>query len=110
MKTSVLVVTVVSTLLSLSIFSCSRAQQEDANLTLAVFITLDASESISDSGRPFVLAVDLALELINNDSSLLPGYKLGYENITDSEVYFKLQPARYNSLLAYYHQLWFISS
>ena len=58
-------------------------------LSLAVFISgINDTGSItgsSDVGRPFVEAVSLAVELINNDTSLIPGYALEYE-LADSQV------------------------
>ena len=66
----------------------TAAGAEDV-LSLAVFISgINDTGSItgsSDSGRPFVEAVNLAVEQINNDTSLIPGYVLEYE-LADSQV------------------------
>ena len=63
--------------------------QNTSSLTLAVFVSgINSTGSFTggdEQGRPFVEAVKLALELINNDSSLLPDYTLGY-SITDAQV------------------------
>lgn len=63
------------------------AQQESnhTNLTLAVFITYGGLTGDTDGERPFIEAVKFAVELINNDTSLLPGYQLNYQ-ITDAQV------------------------
>lgn len=63
---------------------CASAQ--DDVLTLAVFISINNTFTGGiNIGRPFVEAVDLAVELINNDTTLLPGYKLQYE-LSDAQV------------------------
>ena len=62
---------------------------EDPTLTLAVFVsainTTGSFTGSADVGRPFVEAVGLAVEMVNNDTSLMPGYNLDYR-ITDSQV------------------------
>ena len=79
-------------LLCLSSLTRVEAQQETnvtsnaTTLSLAVFISTGGSfTGGTDVGRPFVEAVNFAVELINNDTQLLPGYKLSFE-ITDSQV------------------------
>ena len=58
-------------------------------LTLAVFVSsINNTGSIvggSGVGRPFVEAVEIAVERINNNASLLPNYTLRYE-LTDPKV------------------------
>ena len=64
--------------------SCASAQ--DDTLTLAVFISINATfTGGTNIGRPFVEAVDLAVELINNDTDILPDYRLQYE-LSDAQV------------------------
>ena len=85
-------------ILSLAVFtSCSGVishvdAEGDAlqNISFAVFVSSISNNTRSfvggsDVGRPFVEAVELAVTQINNDSSLLPGYKLNTV-ITDAEV------------------------
>lgn len=75
---------------------CTCSQEPDAqdsssssSLSLAVFISaINSTGSIiggSDVGRPFVVAVDLAVELINQDPDMLPGYTLE-ARYSDSQV------------------------
>jgi len=70
-------------------FRSSEVRGANNSLTLAVFITaFNDSGSFTggvQSGRPFLEAVDMAVELINNDSRILPDYHLEYK-LTDSEV------------------------
>ena len=54
-------------------------------LTLAVFVTNVNNSDNTGAGRPFVEAVELAIELINSDTNILKDYNLGYD-ITDSQV------------------------
>lgn len=79
---------------SCAVFLCcsiSHVSGTQGNLTLAVFVSaINMTSSFtgsSDIGRPFLEAVDLAVELINNDTALIPGYTLEYE-ITDAQVSF----------------------
>lgn len=72
--------------LCLSILTHHHAEGSNTTLSLAVFISTGGSfTGGTDVGRPFVEAVDFAVELINNDTRLLPGINLEYE-ITDSQV------------------------
>ena len=70
-------------------FQCSISAAEDPTLTLAVFVSgINSTGSFTGGegvGRPFLEAVGLAVELVNNDTSLMPGYRLDYR-ITDSQV------------------------
>ena len=64
-----------------------------STLTLAVFlsgITPNGMNSYAESldGRPFITAVELALELVNNRSDILPGYTLEF-TANDSRVSIK---------------------
>ena len=76
-------------LLAVAVFAFSLCVVQSTNLTLAVFISaIDTIATFSggnQSGRPLLEAVDLAVELINNDSSILPGYTIDYK-LTDSQV------------------------
>lgn len=47
------------------------------------FITTSTGDFVSSGAIPMV---DFALEQINNHSSILPGYRLGYTSILDSQV------------------------
>lgn len=64
---------------------------EDRNITVAVFISgITETEEASGftgvvDGRPFKAAVELAKDLINANSSLLPGYRLELA-YTDAKV------------------------
>lgn len=73
--------------LALTVFLLHHAEGDsEATLSIAVFISGSGqSTGGTDAGRPFVKAVDLAVELINNDTMLLPGFNLEYE-VTDSQV------------------------
>lgn len=79
---------------TIAVLCCSsicrvQAADADTTLTLAVFISgINTTGSLGggeDMGRPFVEAVDLAVQLVNNNTSLLPGYELAY-TLTDSQV------------------------
>ena len=85
---------------------CTRASaqlQEEEILSLAVFISaINDSGSFTGGagvGRPFVEAVDLAVELVNNDTELIPGYALQYE-LADSQVKLKLPVALLTGLIS----------
>lgn len=75
------------------VLCCSTYQVSDAagdkTLTLAVFVSaINTTASFTgdtNSGAPFVAAVDLAVELINNDTNFIPGYNLNFE-LTDAQV------------------------
>ena len=61
-----------------------------STLTLAVFmsgITPNGTNAFAESldGRPFITAVELALELVNNRTDILPGYTLEF-TANDSRV------------------------
>ena len=49
------------------------------------FITALSGGSTSSGGIPII---DFALEMINNDSRLLPDYNLQYTTVLDSKVYY----------------------
>lgn len=72
-------------------FHCNmdHVSATDPTLTLAVFVSaINTTGSItggSNVGRPFVEAVGLAVELVNNDTNMMPGYKLDY-SLTDAQV------------------------
>ena len=51
------------------------------NLTLGLFVS--RSGTVVYEVLP---AIDCALELVNNDSNILPDYVLGYDNVVDSMV------------------------
>ena len=51
----------------------SRAANETVPLTLSVLLPLS---SPGIDGRTYLPALDLALEIINNRSDILPGYRL----------------------------------
>ena len=79
-------------LFSLAAFtlSCSHVTATGSStLLMDVFISgINGTDSFiggPDVGRPFVEAVQLAVELINNDTALLPGYTLDYD-LTDTQV------------------------
>ena len=60
-------------------------------LTLAVFmsgITPNGTNAFAESldGRPFITAVELALELVNNRTDILPGYTLEF-TANDAQVF-----------------------
>ena len=62
---------------------------QSGELTLAVFASglSDAQDGFTGNldGRPFMAAVDMALEMVNNNSEILPGYNLT-SLIKDSRV------------------------
>ena len=67
------------------------AGDNTSTLTLAVFmsgITPNGTNAFAESldGRPFITAVELALELVNNRTDILPGYTLDF-TANDSQVY-----------------------
>ena len=70
-------------------FGVPEVRGANSSLTLAVFITaFNDSGSFTggdQSGKPFLEAVDMAVELINNDSRILPDFHLDYK-LTDSQV------------------------
>ena len=66
------------------------AGDNTSTLTLAVFmsgITPNGTNAFAESldGRPFITAVELALELVNNRTDILPGYTLEF-TANDSQV------------------------
>lgn len=66
------------------------AGDNTSTLTLAVFmsgITPNGTNAFAESldGRPFITAVELALELVNNRTDMLPGYTLEF-TANDSQV------------------------
>ena len=68
----------------------AAAGDNTSTLTLAVFmtgITPNGTNAFAESldGRPFITAVELALELVNNRSDILPGYTLEF-TANDSRV------------------------
>ncbi len=77
----------ISVLLMSSALYHTTAQEDQ--LSLAVFVSaIDAPGSIiggAGVGRPFLEAVRLAVELINNSTEILPDYSLDFE-VTDSQV------------------------
>lgn len=81
---------VISTLGLLLLASLPGARAQ-TNLTLAVFISaitdgLNTGQFTSDlDGRPFQVAVDIAMEAINNHSVILDGYLLQPQYV-DSQV------------------------
>lgn len=72
-------------------FNCRPTAAEDQVITVSVFISgITETEEASGftgvvDGRPFKAAVGLARDLINNDTSLLPGYRLEL-SFTDAKV------------------------
>ena len=52
------------------------------NLTLGLFVSRSGTV-VYEGVLP---AIDRALELVNNDSNILPDYVLGYDNVVDSMV------------------------
>lgn len=65
------------------------AGENATTLSLAVFVSaINSTGSIvggSDVGRPFVEGVNWALELINGDPDMIPGYHLE-AHFSDSQV------------------------
>ncbi len=86
---SLLLKAFISTFSLLCCICAEGACAQDVPISLAVFISdidiTGSSTGGSDSGRPFVEAVDLAVSLVNNDTGLIPGYTLQYE-LADSQV------------------------
>ena len=69
----------------------AQTTDNTSTLTLAVFmsgITPNGTNAFAESldGRPFITAVELALELVNNRTDILPGYTLEF-TANDSQVY-----------------------
>lgn len=66
-----------------------NSSSSSSTLTLAVFISaINDTGSFtggSDVGRPFIEAVDLAVDLINEDPNFIPGYTLEVR-YSDSQV------------------------
>lgn len=90
----VVVLSLLLPILLQSVPACVVAQTADSTgnstLTLAVFvsgITPDATNSFSEGldGRPFITAVQLAVELVNNRTDILPGYRLEFTT-NDTQV------------------------
>ena len=77
----------VSAIVVLSILSLSIpevvSQSNGKNLTF-MFITSFGRFGLNSSG--VIPAADIALEAINADPNILPGYNLVYDRIRDSEV------------------------
>lgn len=55
----------------------------DTRTSLSIALLMSFGGAFNSSGS--VPGVQVALDLINNDTSLLPGYKLGYQ-LMDSQV------------------------
>ena len=66
----------------LVLLSLAPASGEEQQLLFS-FITSHTGDLVSSGAIPMV---DLALEQINNHSSILPGYTLGYTSVLDSQV------------------------
>ena len=76
---------IIAVIIALPIFMLSIAVvvQSNQNLTF-MFITSFGRFGLNSSG--VIPAADIALEAINNDSNILPGYNLVYDRVRDSEV------------------------
>ena len=72
----------------LSAAGCRNAEAKGSKqLTLAVFMNgVFTNQSEIAGGQIFLTGLDLTLELLNNDSRLLPGYFLNYTSIVDTRV------------------------
>ena len=66
----------------LVILSLTPVRGEEHQLLLS-FITTRTGDLVSSGAIPMV---DLALEQINNHTSILPGYSLDYTSVLDSQV------------------------
>lgn len=77
---------IVLTLLPL-IVKDAEAKVDKKKLTLAVFLSgvYTTSSELPAAGQPLLAGVEMALELLNNDSHLLPGYTVE-ASITDVQV------------------------
>ena len=73
----------VITVLSVLMLSIPKVAQSDQNLTF-MFITSFGRFGLNSSGA--VPAADIALEAINANPNILPGYNLVYDGVLDSEV------------------------
>lgn len=65
---------VLMALLSCRVLACAQSR-DVADLTITVFVPLTAEDY---DGRPLLPAVDVTLDLVNNRSDMLPGYRLNY--------------------------------
>ena len=65
--------------------SCQCQVNETQNLNLAVFVSGLNTTVEGGDGRPFLSAYDMAIELINANEDILPGYNISYSTI-DSQV------------------------
>ena len=72
----------VAALMLLVLLTLAPASGEEQQLLFS-FITTHTGDLVSSGAIPMV---DLALEQINNNSSILPGYSLGYTSVLDSQV------------------------
>ena len=71
----------------LSAAGCGTAEAKgNKQLTLAVFLSgVFTNQSEIIGGKAFLTGLQLALELLNNNSQLLPGYSVN-ASITDAQV------------------------
>ena len=58
----------------------------EANGDQAVYFSLWVSGAPTLDTTGIVSDVDLALELVNNDTAILPGHDLHYSNVLDAQV------------------------
>ena len=71
---------------SLRVLSALGADPVSLNLNDTLYFTLMVSSAPTLNTTGVVSAVDRVLDVINNDSNLLPGYRLQYSDVLDTQV------------------------
>ena len=85
--------TALTTLFILSqLACCTVSAQGEADQREITFMLITSFGRFGYNSSGTLPAADLALEMINNDTNLLPGYRLVYDTVRDSEVRILLQP------------------
>ena len=77
-------------LLVISAVASAEAAQAPHNLTRLTFMLITSFGQFGLNASGAIPAAEIALEHINGDSDLLPGYKLLYDRVGDSQVCIKM--------------------
>lgn len=80
-STSVLIAIIVVSIDTSTVLVC-RANSIDDQLYFSLFV----SDALTLNNVRVVSAVNKALELIENDTTILPGYCLSYSHVLDAQV------------------------
>ena len=81
-------------LVSVLLISFSAGQESQINKTslFLSYITTKTAKGTGFVASGAIPLIDWALEQINNSSTILPGYHLGYKTVEDSQVHLHKSP------------------